>query len=216
MNPTHDTGLAANERQLLNATLLIRQHIHERYKPGDELPSPPALAEAVGLPKTVTVTAMRRLDTLGVIAIGALGSRPVLLAPDAHHPKDIALDLSVRERIDSGYYQPGQALPVGILGREHNLAIPQVERACRRLIADRLLYRDTEGPHGPGLYITRVPDLTTSDNHTDHRSASPTQGPGQPSGLGRQPPLGLVRAGISADRPATSSALTARAEHTTR
>ncbi len=137
---------AIEDRSVFHAARGLLARIRCEWKPGTWLPSDRRLARELGLTQRSVVTARRHLETRGLLT----GRR--VLAPDALHPDDIALDAYVRDRIHCGFYRPGSALPTGILGHDFRLTAAQVRRACRRLVADGLLH-DLDAPHGAGLYI---------------------------------------------------------------
>ncbi|MFF1343913.1 GntR family transcriptional regulator [Streptomyces sp. NPDC058290] len=138
--------------------LLVRTHIAAHYPPGQKLPLARgshrrvarALADRLHLTEQSVSTALRTLDSLGVIQ---MTGGPRVLGPYELHDDDIALDATVRQRILSGYYRFGQALPTGLLGEEFLLTAEQVTRALRRLVRDDWVRRDPRGPYGPGYYI---------------------------------------------------------------
>ncbi|MFD6181373.1 hypothetical protein [Streptomyces goshikiensis] len=77
-----------------------------------------------------------------------------MLGPNDLHPDDVAFDTAVRDRIASGHYRFGQALPSGLLGVEFGLESDQFDRAFRHLMRDALVRHDARGPFGPGYYVT--------------------------------------------------------------
>ncbi|WP_411143106.1 hypothetical protein [Streptomyces sp. x-80] len=155
------TSLRKSESKaaLARALVAVRQHIQDQYSPGERLPPTHEIAAGLNLPYHYALRALRQLDAEGVIA--RTHSFSWVLHPGELNPRDAALEKTVRERINSGRYTSGQPVPIGLLGTEHSLTGAQVQRACRRLIAEGVLRHDEHGRHGPGLYITAhtpIPD----------------------------------------------------------
>ncbi|MFD8952477.1 hypothetical protein ACFV0B_26880 [Streptomyces xanthophaeus] len=99
---------------------------------------------------------LKTLDSEGEIALRPdSGGMVVLDSPTQPHPDDLELQATVRDRVQSGHYRQGQAVPTGLLGDEFGRTAAQVRRAARQLIADGTLYEDPAGPYGPGLYVAR-------------------------------------------------------------
>ncbi|WP_433549189.1 GntR family transcriptional regulator [Streptomyces sp. CA-294286] len=130
------------------AARALHQHIRARCPSGSRLPTDRTLAAQLGHSQHTIYRARRHLETHGLLS----GRNRTVLGSGDTHPDDIALSACVRDRIRSGYYQPGHALPTGTLGADFALTRAQVRRACRPLIAAGLLH-DQDGPHGPGLYV---------------------------------------------------------------
>ncbi|MEU8889847.1 GntR family transcriptional regulator [Streptomyces sp. NPDC048442] len=124
----------------------LHRRIRTQWRAGTRLPSDRALAAELGVSEWAVFRGRRHLETRGLLV------RRTVLAPGALHPDDIALDACVRDRIRSGYYAPGTALPTGILGADFTLKPGEVRRACRRLIATGAL-RVEDGPYGRGFYV---------------------------------------------------------------
>ncbi|MFJ2744778.1 GntR family transcriptional regulator [Streptomyces sp. NPDC087440] len=125
----------------------LYDRIRTRWQPGTVLPSDRELAVELGVPTHAVFRGRQHLETRGYLV------RRKVLAPGALHPHDIALDAYVRDRISTGHYAPGSALPTGILGADFTLSPGEVRRACRRLVADGALHL-ADGPYGRGLYVT--------------------------------------------------------------
>ncbi|MER7952083.1 hypothetical protein ABTY59_32295 [Streptomyces sp. NPDC096079] len=159
MSTTYDE-MPDTQRQHLRrrAALLhqLRQHL-AGYEFGADLPTAALLARTLGLNVWEVGPALMHLDTYGEIVYrgGPRSGRSYRLRSDEQHPDDVALDRDVREKIKSGHYQQGAPLPTGILADRYGLTPPQFLRACRRLLADRLIAHDENGPFGPGLYVVR-------------------------------------------------------------
>ncbi|MGW5927199.1 hypothetical protein ACWF2L_13235 [Streptomyces anulatus] len=125
------------------------------YPYGDALPATPVLAEELGeLPEHVRV-ALMALETAGEIARCGRAYR-YRLRPEETHPQDADFDRAVRAGIATGHYAPGTPLPTGLLRGRHGVASIHVARACRLLIANRLVtFR--RGHSGPGYYVVKSP-----------------------------------------------------------
>ncbi|MFB7082139.1 hypothetical protein [Streptomyces sp. NPDC056308] len=132
----------------------VRRYITTYCRSGEQLPTLGDLHEELSYSKALIRGALTRLDTAGLIVWCRAWTATRVLKPGEIHPADVGLDRSVRERISSGYYQPGQALPTGLLADEHDLSVEEVPRACRHLVRDGLLHHDDHGPFGPGLYVS--------------------------------------------------------------
>ncbi|WP_369776275.1 hypothetical protein [Streptomyces sp. R33] len=114
------------------------------------------LATQLGIPALRIAVVLKALDSEGEIALRPDGRGMVVLdSPRQPHPDDLELQARVRERVRSGHYTEGQAVPTGLLGHEFGRTTAQVRRAARQLIADGTLYEDVFGPYGPGLYVGR-------------------------------------------------------------
>ncbi|MCX4781788.1 hypothetical protein [Streptomyces sp. NBC_01264] len=131
---------------------LVRAHVRTSYAPGELLGPVAAVARHLGLPHNAVRQAIRRLDTLGELAICRPRVR-VVLGPGQVHPRDVPLVDTVRARIRAGSYSRGQALPTGLLGAEFALHPEHVHRACGHLLSEGLLRKDPAGPHGPAYYV---------------------------------------------------------------
>ncbi|MFE2852749.1 hypothetical protein ACFXJO_16665 [Streptomyces lavendulae] len=168
------TQVADSEKQIAAALLLIRVHLRNNYRPGQRLPpavgthlgTARALARRLKLPEQAVSTALRTLDAEGEIEMvvgNSLGPR--ILGPGEMHSDDIALDATVRQRIRTGYYHFGQALPTGLLGDEFMLSSTKVARALRGVVWDDWVRQESQGPYGPGYYVHYVtfpaPDVPT-------------------------------------------------------
>ncbi|WP_327740504.1 GntR family transcriptional regulator (plasmid) [Streptomyces nojiriensis] len=141
-----------NLRVLDRACVIVRHHITSTYPPGAALPSTKQLALALGLPQKHVLQGLLRLNSSGEIALHT-GNRPIRLRTREPHPRDRALQGAVRDRIRAGRYQPGQALPTGLLGDEFGLRPHHVQRALRFLTAEGTLRYQERGAHGPGHYV---------------------------------------------------------------
>ncbi|MEU3402881.1 GntR family transcriptional regulator [Streptomyces sp. NPDC006670] len=139
-------------RVLDRACVIVHQHITTAYPPGAALPSTKQLASALGLPEKHVHQGLLRLDSLGEIALHT-GSLPVRLRKREPHPRDRALHGAVRDRIRTGRYLPGQALPTGLLGEEFGLLPHHVQRALRFLTSEGTLCYHERGAYGPGHYV---------------------------------------------------------------
>ncbi|MFD4945532.1 GntR family transcriptional regulator [Streptomyces sp. NPDC058409] len=170
------------------ATLRVREHLAQDLRPGATLPSVQSLARGTGLSVGEVKTALHQLNDLGFICYEPRdqnGRR--ILCPDLPHPHDTEAIATIRKRILNRIYRPGEALPVGILARQFGLTARQVtHRACRQLIAEGLVHHDSQGPHGPGVYVTQptsqsVPHrVSPSHEPAPHRVQSPNQLSGGP------------------------------------
>ncbi|WP_326681590.1 hypothetical protein [Streptomyces sp. NBC_01237] len=131
------------------------------YPYGAALPATPDLAEQLGeLPEHVRV-ALMALETAGEIArCGGRRAYRYRLRPEETHPQDADFDRAVRAGIATGRYAPGSPLPTGLLRGRHGVASLHVARACRLLIADRLVtFR--RGHAGPGYYVVKSPNIAS-------------------------------------------------------
>ncbi|WP_217231262.1 hypothetical protein [Streptomyces anulatus] len=122
------------------------------YPYGAALPATPDLAEQLGAPPEHVRVALMALESAGEIAQCGRAYR-YRLRPEETHPQDTAFDRAVRAGIATGRYARGTPLPTGLLGGRHGVAPVHVARACRLLIADRLVTRHN-GDAGPGYYVT--------------------------------------------------------------
>ncbi|MFI1189761.1 hypothetical protein [Streptomyces californicus] len=135
-----------------------------RYPYGVVLPTGSELARELGVSVNRVRIALGALEAAGETVLRDRVRR-FRLYPHELHPMDTAFDRAVREDIAQQVYAPGTALPAGLLGRRHGVAPQHLGRACRRLIADRLVtYRD--GPAGPGYYL---PDSTPAASAQQRR-----------------------------------------------
>ncbi|MFE9566871.1 GntR family transcriptional regulator [Streptomyces sp. NPDC006487] len=132
---------------------MVRAHVRRRYAPGEVLGPLSGIARDLLLQQNAVRRALRRLDTLGEIAICGPSTR-VVLEPGQMHPHDLPLARAVRARILAGRYRSGQALATGLLGDEFALSPAHVRRACAHLLAEGLLRQDEAGPFGPAYYVT--------------------------------------------------------------
>ncbi|WTK42396.1 GntR family transcriptional regulator (plasmid) [Streptomyces anulatus] len=123
-----------------------------KYAYGETLPPTRELARELGAPCEHVRAALGALEEAGEVALRGRVHR-YRLSPGELHPEDIGFDRAVRKAIASRQYAPGTALPVGLLSRRHGVPPLRIARACRRLIADRLVTRRT-GHAGPGYYVT--------------------------------------------------------------
>ncbi|MFJ5546780.1 GntR family transcriptional regulator [Streptomyces sp. NPDC093225] len=139
-------------RVLDRACVIVHQHITTACPPGASIPSTKQLARALRLPEKHVHQGLLRLDSLGEIALHT-GNRPVRLRTREPHPRDRALHGAVRDRIRTGHYRPGQALPTGLLGEEFGLLPHHVQRALRFLTAEGILRYEEQGAYGPGHYV---------------------------------------------------------------
>ncbi|MFI7104151.1 GntR family transcriptional regulator [Streptomyces sp. NPDC050161] len=155
LKSAHFVGDDASAR-LASALAALRRHIQDSYSPGDRLPGDTELAVTLRQTALDVRTALRTLDTEGVVATRTPGiAGALVLAPDQLHPHDLLLDQTIRKRIISGYYRADAALPVGVLAWAHGLSSKEVMRGCRRLLDQHFLRHDEDGAFGPGLYINR-------------------------------------------------------------
>ncbi len=122
------------------------------YAYGETLPPTRELARELGAPYEHVRAALGALEAAGEVAIRGRVHR-YRLSPQQLHPQDTGFDHAVRRAIASRQYAPGTALPVGLLSRRHGVPPLRIARACRLLIADRLVTRRT-GHAGPGYYVT--------------------------------------------------------------
>ncbi|MET8605651.1 hypothetical protein ABZV92_19125 [Streptomyces rubiginosohelvolus] len=140
---------------------------------GEPLPATRDLACRLGAPYEHVREALRAMESAGELALHGRVHR-YRLRPGELHPKDVDFDRAVRKAIASRQYPPGTALPVGLLGRSHGVSPLLIARACRRLIADRLVaHRD--GPAGPAYYVTPTATATATAV-ADKRSAGTRHG----------------------------------------
>lgn len=155
------TPRTEGERQHIAALMLVRDHIRKNYRPGQRLPivkgaycaAAKAIALRLGLPLLHVATALKVLNSSGEIHLHAGIHGPLVLGRDDVHPDDVAFDAAVRDRLASGHYRFGQALPTGLLGVEFGLESDQVDRALRHLVRDGLVRHDLRGPYGAGYYV---------------------------------------------------------------
>ncbi|MFG2483363.1 GntR family transcriptional regulator [Streptomyces virginiae] len=139
-------------RVLDRAFVIVHQHVTRVYPRGSSLPSTKQLARSLNLPEKHVHQGLLRLDTLGEIVLHT-GSLPKRLREREPHPRDRCLQGAVRDRVRSGHYRPGQALPTGLLGEEFGLLPHHVRRALRFLTTEQLLRHDKRGVHGSGYYV---------------------------------------------------------------
>ncbi|MFE2559750.1 hypothetical protein ACFXGT_27730 [Streptomyces sp. NPDC059352] len=145
-----DRRRAEHQRRLTAAVLGIQERI-QSHPYGADLPTTRDLARDLRQRESHIRMGLKALEERGVLVLRHM--RAFRLAPGELHPDDVTLDHEVRQRIRSGEYAPGSALPTGILADRHGLDTPEkVGRACRRLIADGLVCH-CHGPFGPGLYV---------------------------------------------------------------
>lgn len=149
--PAPSTPGGGTERRYTVALRKLRAYVHNR-RPGEVLPKSNTLAEELHLTAIGVKTALRTLEAEGAVAATPAGR--AVLDPTQVHPHDVVLQLNVRDRITTGHYRPGSALPTGLLGHEHGLTSQEVTRALRRLVAQQLVRHDPAGDHGPGYYVT--------------------------------------------------------------
>ncbi|MEU0100415.1 hypothetical protein [Streptomyces sp. NPDC006267] len=124
---------------------------------GAALPATPDLAEELGEPPEHVRMALMALETAGEIAQCGRAYR-YRLRPEETHPQDADFDRAVRAGIATGRYAPATPLPTGLLRGRHGVASLHVARACRLLIADRLVtFR--RGHAGPGYYVVKSPNI---------------------------------------------------------
>ncbi|WP_329317317.1 GntR family transcriptional regulator (plasmid) [Streptomyces sp. NBC_01278] len=160
--PSTNAPLTEGERQHIAALALVRDHISKNYRAGERLPvvkgaycgAAKAMALCLGLPMLHVATALKALNSAGEIYLCAGIHGPRVLGRKDLHPDDAALDTAVRDRLSSGHYSFGQALPTGLLGAEFGQEPDQMARALRHLVRDGLVRHDTSGPYGPGYYVT--------------------------------------------------------------
>ncbi|MFJ1662464.1 hypothetical protein [Streptomyces anthocyanicus] len=122
------------------------------YAYGKPLPTTREIARELGASHERVQVALAVLEAAGELALHGRVHR-YRLAPGQLHPQDTDFDRAVREGITARRYAPGTALPVGLLCRRHGVSPLRVARACRRLVADRLVAH-CEGHAGPGYYVT--------------------------------------------------------------
>ncbi|MEU8779065.1 hypothetical protein [Streptomyces sp. NPDC048606] len=146
------SAVSASDQAQDKARAVVQWYVTQNIKPGTALPSPKQLALTLSLPAAHVRQALRHRDTAGEIALDSNGPATRLHQGEAH-PCDRALQLAVQERISTGHYQPGQALPTGLLSTEFRLQPHQVQRALGHLAACGDIRRDEHGPYGPGHYV---------------------------------------------------------------
>lgn len=154
MADTVDTAGVARGAGCRRAAALreVRAYVRASYAPGDRLAPLVVVARQLGLPHNAVRQALRRLDTLGEVAI-CPPRICLVLGPGDVHPNDFPLLEAVAARIEADRYRSGQALPTGLLGDEFALPPEHVGRACAHLLAQGLVRRDAHGPYGPGYYV---------------------------------------------------------------
>ncbi|MGW7312233.1 hypothetical protein [Streptomyces sp. NPDC054865] len=119
------------------------------------------VSQELGLVPSYVETAFARLVTEGILAQRP-GAAYTVLDPNQPHPDDLPIQQAIRSRIAAGRYEPGTALPTGLLGAEFDHSSVHVARACRHLTLDGTLVHDANGPHGPGFYIPEQTALAAS------------------------------------------------------
>ncbi|MFJ4868524.1 hypothetical protein [Streptomyces sp. NPDC088757] len=132
----------------------LRQHL-QRYDFGEKLPQNNVLARALDVSVPSLSAAMAELGTAGeVVYRGRVGrGHSYRLRPGEQHPDDAAFEKATRKAIQDGNYRPGTPLPLGVLALRHNLDSAQIPRACRGLIAERLVAFRQDERLGPGYYV---------------------------------------------------------------
>ncbi|MGW3557705.1 hypothetical protein ACWDNT_10100 [Streptomyces sp. NPDC000963] len=138
-----------------NRTLVELRRILSRYSYGVNLPMSYDLAERIGVKPEHVRAAMVDLETAGEIASRGRRNR-YRLRSDELHPADKAFDKEIRDGINSGRFLPDAPLPTGLLSGRHGLPSQSLPRACRLLIADRLVVQ-RDGLAGPGYYVLPPP-----------------------------------------------------------
>lgn len=127
---------------------------------GEPLPATRDLARKLGAPYEHVREALSALESAGELALHGRVHR-YRLSPGELHPKDADFDRAVRRAIASRQYAAGTALPVGLLGRSHGVSPLLIARACRGLIADRLVAHGD----GPAYYVTPTATVV-ADEHS--------------------------------------------------
>ncbi|WP_328966281.1 hypothetical protein [Streptomyces sp. NBC_00239] len=137
-------------------------------KPTGLLGAGTLLADRVGLPAGDVQTALAMLAAHGSLRVTPRGY--VIVAREAGRPQVNALRDAVRERIRTGHYRTGEALPTGLLGLDFALQPHHVRTTCTALAKEHLLRDDPDGPHGPGYYVagTASPSPPTARSSTPH------------------------------------------------
>ncbi|MGW0670732.1 hypothetical protein [Streptomyces sp. NPDC002746] len=135
------------------------------YPHGVALPSAADLAHELGERYELVHLALSDLESAGELALRGRNLR-YRLRPEELHLKVVGFDRAVREGIAALRYVPGTPLPTGLLSRRHGVCALHVARACRRLVADRLVtHRD--GPARPGNYVTPPAGTTGHQANTE-------------------------------------------------
>ncbi|WP_435598424.1 hypothetical protein [Streptomyces anulatus] len=73
--------------------------------------------------------------------------------PTRASSSDHALLLKVRQRLVTAGYQPGQALPTGLIAHHLQANLPAVKQAIAELARARKVEFRPNGEHGPGYYM---------------------------------------------------------------
>ncbi|MEV7676435.1 GntR family transcriptional regulator [Streptomyces sp. NPDC088752] len=150
---------ARQARHILLRDMLIRdlRKLVRRYQFDKPLPTLSEISVALGVGERPLREALRILDLDGEIVFRARGrARTFRLRPEDSHPEDTVLLQTIRESIRTGRFLPGQPLPTGLLSARHRASSHQIQRVCRRLMRERLVLLDNDGPAGPGYYVRKA------------------------------------------------------------
>ncbi|MFB7781434.1 hypothetical protein ACFC1D_01815 [Streptomyces vinaceus] len=160
------TRLSADlNRDLAGAVLALRHYLRSSPVPAagriSRTRAIELLSAQLRLPERLIAAALGILEQRGDVFFDGRGCGVSVVRPGTQHPDDAAITASLATIARS--YQPGSALPMGLIAHDCKVPVAHVRRASRPLIRSGLLQFRPRGPHGPGLYVRRQPAVTAPE-----------------------------------------------------